>query len=65
MLALMLYIYLKGDGISQNSIECGLLFYYWCDGLCRASIMIINNLPALSLYIQFIMRRFKLVVNAE
>ena len=27
MLALMLYTYLKGKGIS-NGIECGLLFYY-------------------------------------
>ena len=31
MLALMLYTLLKGESIS-DSIECGLLFYYWFDG---------------------------------
>ena len=31
MLALVLYTYLKGEGISY-SIECGLLFLYLCDG---------------------------------
>ena len=40
MLALMLYTYLKGEGIS-HSIECGLLFYYWISGVWRC--LSVNN----------------------
>ena len=40
MLALMLYTYLKGEGIS-HSIECGLLFHYWISGVWRC--LSVNN----------------------
>ena len=40
MLALMLYTYLKEEGIS-HSIECGLLFYYWISGVWRC--LSVNN----------------------
>ena len=38
MLALMLYTYLKGEGIS-HSIECGLLFYYQSVGVWRCLVL--------------------------